>query len=110
LFLFHSNRHVKFPAHFVPVGAMTTELRACCLVFSAQGSKQTAGPGTGLYSERKKWNLPLGSQSGEDAQVNCHKTTREKCKKIKGSLFLGTISIVTTLDSSNTGTQSLNIN
>jgi hypothetical protein len=101
LFLFHSNRHVKFPAHFVPVGAMTTELRACCLVFSAQGSKQTAGPGTGLHSQRKKWVHSL---------ARMQKTAMEKCKKINTSLFLCAISIVTTLDSSDTGTQSLNIN
>jgi hypothetical protein len=91
----------------VPVGTMTTELRAWHLDFSAHGSKETANPGTELHSEGKKWNLPLGSRFSEDTQVNYHETATKKRKKIKRNLFLGTIFIVTTLNISETGIQSL---
>jgi hypothetical protein len=89
LLLFPSNCHVKFPSHFVPVGTMTTELRAWRLDFSAHGSKETANPGTGLLSGGKEWNLPLGSRFGEDTQVNYRKTATKKGKKIKRIVFSG---------------------
>jgi hypothetical protein len=81
---------------------MTTEVRAWHLDFSAHGSKETANPGTVMHSEGKERNSPLGSLFGEDTQVNYQKTATKKCKKIKRTLFLGRISIVTTLDNSDT--------
>lgn len=83
---------------------MTTELRAWHLDFGAQGSKETANPGTELLSEGKERNLPLGSRFSEDIQVNYHKTATKKRKKVKRSLLLGTITIVITLNSSETRT------